>query len=96
MKYCSESNRAYVHQINKANVKVSKGQLRVRSDDNNTLCLSKIENPNTSVCVENKALDSSFYIPTLQAHVTSPHSNFMLANMPGEIESGFITKRNFG
>jgi len=55
MKYCSESIKSSSHPSNnKTNVKVSEGEFKVRSDAHNTLCLSKIEDPNTSVCVEHK------------------------------------------
>lgn len=55
MKYCSESIKSSSHPSNnKANVKVSVGEFKVRSGDHKTLCPSKIEDPNTSVCVEHK------------------------------------------
>jgi len=55
MKYCSESIKSNSYPSNnKANVKVSKGEFKVRSDAQNTLCLSKREDQNTSVCVEHK------------------------------------------
>jgi hypothetical protein len=55
MKCCSKSIKSSPYSSNnKANVKVSKGELRVRSYAQYTLCLSKIEDPNTAVCVEQK------------------------------------------
>jgi hypothetical protein len=55
IKYCRESIKSSSYPSNnKGNVKVSVGEFKVRSAAHNTLSLSKIEDLNTSVCVEHK------------------------------------------
>lgn len=73
MNYCSESIKYSSHPLNnKANITVSEGENKGRSNAHYTSCLSKIEDPKTSVCVEHK---KSNEIETLHGQIESGFVN---------------------